>query len=71
MTLTSISFKTGNLLVTVEANSDDTYSVDIARDDKEGNPRYENVARFRTDEVSIDNLIEALQFAKSYKFVQD
>ena len=68
MELTAITFKKENLEVTMEKNSDTSYSVSIWTRDKDLG--VDKVGGFRTDEVNIDNIIEALKFCKNYNFIQ-
>lgn len=71
MELSQITFKSGNLIVTVEENSTTkSYSVDIVKEKAPDETHYESVARFRTDEVDLDSLIKALEFVKNYNFIQ-
>lgn len=70
MELTQITFKKGSLKVEMEENTGGSYSISIrhtSEDDKYG----ESVASFRTDEVSIDDIIEVLNFCKNYNFIQE
>ena len=71
MELSQITFKSGNLIVTVEENSiTKSYSVDIVKEKEPEDTKHEEVAHFRTDEVDLDALIKALEFVKNYNFIQ-
>ena len=69
MELTAITFKKGKLEVTMEKNNDTSYSVSIWTRDKDLG--VDKVGGFRTDEVNIDDIIEALKFCKNYNFIQE
>lgn len=72
MELSQITFKKGNLIVTVEENTTSkSYSIDIVKEKDPDETRYETVSHFRTDEVELSDLIEALQFVQNYNFIQE
>jgi hypothetical protein len=68
MELTAITFKKGNLEITMEESSVGGYSIEILN--KNDDVR-EPLAHFRTDEVMIEDLIDALTFARDYNFIQE
>jgi hypothetical protein len=70
MQLTTIEFKKDNLSVEVEVNKDSSYSISIRQTPEEVGEYNKSFIDFRTDEVSIDSLIEALEFIKNYNFEQ-
>jgi hypothetical protein len=71
MELTKIEFKTQNLVVEMEQNNDCSYSISISKV-KDPDGEYEKAfCDFRTDEISTDEIIEVLTFAKNYNFIQE
>ena len=70
MELTTINFKKSNIECEMEVNRDGSYSLSIRPIKKEDEPYESPFCSFRTDEISIDELIEVLEFAKEYNFIQ-
>lgn len=71
MELTQIKFIKSNLEVEMEVNRDGSYSMSVGKTKLPEDPYERAFCSFRTDEVSIDDLIEALTFAKNYNFIQE
>lgn len=69
MELTQIETKANNLRATMEKNRDGSYSISIDHLDTEGS-RDSTVLSFRTDETTIEEIIEMLTFLKNYNFIQ-
>ena len=70
MELKQISFDKTNLRFNTEVNCNGGYSIDIQYTTDKGET-WDNLGRYRTDEVSTDDLIEALTFIKNYNFIQE
>ena len=71
MELTEIIYKKSNLEVEIEKNTGGSYSISIRTEKLPEEPYEKPFVYFRTDEISIDDLIEVLTFAKNYNFIQE
>ena len=68
MKLTQIEIKKDKMRATMEENIDGSYGIRIEGIDDKG--RYDNtIANFRTNEISIDDVMEILTFFKNYNFI--